>query len=140
MKTNTGPACWPSVIEKGAHAHYLIKEILERHGPEFDQEDLAVTQGFLIKNNAGAFETLGAKLGLLGAMSGYGFDADYVLQREAIVNDMTIERVQELADQYLDPDQMIWLVVGDAATQRDRLESLGLGDAIDLDRSGQRVQ
>ena len=81
-----------------------------------------------------------AKLGILAAMSGYGFDADYVLQREAVVNDMTIERIQELAHQYMDPHNMVWLVVGDAATQRDRLEALGLGEPIDVDRSGERVQ
>jgi zinc protease len=118
----------------------LIKDIVERHGPEFDEEDLAVTQGFLIKNNAGAFETLNSKLGILSAMSSYGFDADYVLQREAIVREMTIERIRELADAYLDPQQMIWLIVGDAATQQPRLSALGLGEPIALDRNGQTTQ
>jgi zinc protease len=118
----------------------LIKEIVERHGPEFDDEDLAVTQGFLIKSNAGAFETLGAKLGILSDMSAYGFDADYVLQRQAIVREMTVGRIQELAEMYLDPTQMVWLVVGDAETQLDRLTALGIGDPIVVDRQGERVQ
>ncbi len=117
----------------------LIRDIAARHGAEFDEEDLAVTKGFLIKNNAGAFETLGAKLGILADMSAYGFDADYVLQREAIVQEMTIDRIRELADNYLDPAKMVWLVVGDAATQRDRLTSLGLGDPIMVDRRGERI-
>ena len=72
-------------------------------------------------------------------MSGYGFDSDYVLQREAIVRDMTLERIRELADAYLDPQQMVWLVVGDAATQQPRLSALGLGEPVTLDRSGQPV-
>lgn len=117
----------------------LIKDIVERHGPEFDQEDLAITRGFLIKNNARAFETLNAKLGILAAMSAYDFDADYVLQREAVVRKMTIERIQELAEALLDPKKMVWLVVGDAATQKDRLASLGLGEPIALGRTGRRV-
>ena len=90
----------------------LIKDIMERHGPEFDEEDLDATKSFLIKNNARAFETLGSKLGILADMTAYGFPADYVLQREAVVHDMTIERVRELADRYLDPTSMVWLVVG----------------------------
>jgi zinc protease len=118
----------------------LIKDIVERHGPEFDAEDLAATKGFLIKANARAFETLGAKLGLLADMSAYGFPADYVLQREAIVRNMTIDRIQELANQYLDTSDMVWLVVGDARTQRARLRSLGLGTPIVINRDGERVR
>ena len=118
----------------------LIKDIVERHGPEFDAEDLAATKGFLIKANARAFETLGAKLGLLANMSAYGFPADYVLQREAIVRNMTIERIQELADQYLGTSDMVWLVVGDARTQRARLRSLGLGTPIIINREGERTR
>ena len=118
----------------------LIKGILERHGPDFDDEDLAGTKSYLIKANASAFETLGAKLGILADMSAYGFPADYVLQRESIVQNMTIERVQELADQYLDPTDMVWLVVGDARTQRARLRALGLGNPVLIDRDGERTR
>jgi len=122
-------------LEKG-----FIKDIVERHGPEFDEEDLEATKGFLIKANARAFETLDAKLGMLADMSAYGFPADYVLQREALVRNMTIERIQQLADQNLDTSDMIWLVVGDARTQRARLRALGLGAPIVIDRTGTRVR
>ena len=117
----------------------LIKDILERHAPEFDEKDLEATKSFLIKNNAQAFETLGAKLGVLADMSAYGFPADYVLRQEAIVRDMTIERVRTLADRYIDPTNMVWLVVGDARTQRARLGSLNLGSPIEIDREGNRL-
>ncbi|UCG85749.1 MAG: insulinase family protein [Gemmatimonadota bacterium] len=118
----------------------LIKDIVERHGAEYDEEDLAATKSFLIKANARAFETLGAKLGMLADMSAYGFPADYVIQREAIVQNMTIERIQELADRYLDTSDMVWLVVGDGRTQRARLRSLGLGNPIAISREGERVR
>jgi zinc protease len=112
----------------------LIKETMERHGPDFAADDLDVTKSFLLKNNAMAFETLGDKIGILRDMSQFGFPADYVLQREAIVRDMTIDRVRELAGKYLDPRSMVWLVVGDAATQRDRLTALGLGAPLTVSR------
>ena len=114
----------------------LIKEIVERHGPEFDAADLEATQGFLLRANARAFETLGAKLGVVRAVSAYGFEPDYVLQRERIVREMTVERVRELAARHLDPTGMVWLVVGDAETQMGRLSALGLGPPILLDRHG----
>ncbi|MEM7416275.1 MAG: pitrilysin family protein [Gemmatimonadota bacterium] len=117
----------------------LIKDIVEAHGPEFDEQDLEATQSFLLRANARAFETGGAKLGLLSSMSSYGFSADYVLQREQVVRDITIEDIQALAGEYLDPAGMIWLVVGDARTQLPRLRELGLGEPTLLDRNGQPV-
>ncbi len=117
----------------------LIKDIVERHGPEFDESDLEATQGFLLRANARAFETLGAKLGVVRAVSLYGFEPDYVLEREQVVREMTVDRVRELAGRHLRTDEMIWLVVGDAATQKDRLRALGLGEPVMLDRTGRPI-
>ena len=63
-----------------------------------------------------------------------------MLEREGIVREMTISRARELAGRYLDTDAMIWLVVGDAATQLERLEALGLGEATVVDRKGVPVR
>ncbi len=117
----------------------LIKEIVEGHGPNFDEADLEATRSFLLRANARAFETGGAKLGVLADMSGLGFPADYVLQREQIVRDMTVDQIQRLADRFLDPERMIWLVVGDARTQLPRLDALGLGTPQLVDRQGRPV-
>ena len=118
----------------------LIKDIVQRHGPEFDAEDLEATKSFLLRANARAFETLGAKLGVLRDMSAYGFEADYVLQRERVVRDMTIAGIRDLATEYLNTSNMVWLVVGDARTQMGRLGGLGLGEPIALDREGSVVR
>ncbi len=117
----------------------LIKEIGEGFGPSYDQDDLEATQGFLLRTNARAFETLGAKLATLGDMSALGFDADYVLQREEVVRTFDVTRARDLAQRWLDPSEMIWLVVGDAATQRTRLDALELGPSTLVDRNGEPV-
>jgi zinc protease len=111
-----------------------IKEIVESHGPEFDDEDLDATRSFLLRANARAFESPGAKLGVLADMHDYGFAADYVLQREQVVRDMTIDRIRELSAEYLDSANMVWLVVGDARTQAGRLGALGLGQPRTIER------
>ncbi|MDE0396017.1 MAG: insulinase family protein [Gammaproteobacteria bacterium] len=116
----------------------LIKDIVERYGPEFDAPDLDATQSYLLRANARAFERPEAKLRLLADMSRYGFPADYVLQREEVVREMTISRVRMLAAEHLDVDRMVWLVVGDARTQLSRLRGLGLGEPVVLDREGRR--
>jgi zinc protease len=108
----------------------LIKQILQDYPKNFSENDLATTKSFLIKSNARAFETGGAKLGMLENISKYGWKYDYVKGREKIVNDMTVGRIKELSLKYLDTNKMIWLVVGDAKTQLPRLKELGFGEAI----------
>lgn len=108
----------------------LVKDILENYGKNYSEQDLKTTQGFLIKSNARAFETAGAKLNMLDNISSYGWKPSYIKDRERIVKAMTVEQIRALAARYLDPDKMIWLVVGDAKTQMPRLKELGFGEPI----------
>ena len=112
----------------------LVKEILENYGKNYNEDDLATTKSFLIKSNARALETLNSKLNILDNISSYGWSDDYTKQQEQIVNDMTIDKIKALSEKYLDPNKMIYLVVGDAATQKDRLRKLGFGEPILLNK------
>ncbi|WP_432208126.1 M16 family metallopeptidase [Asprobacillus argus] len=116
-------------------ASQLVKQILENYGKGYNEKDLATTKGFLIKSNARAFETMRAKLRMLENISTYNLPTDYVNGREKIVNDMTIDRIQELSGKYLNPNKMIWLVVGDAKTQLKRMEKLGFGKPVLLNET-----
>ena len=81
-----------------------------------------------------AFETLGALVGMLQNISAYGLPPDYIRRQEAVIAEMTAEEVRALARAHLDPDRMVYVVVGDARTQLDRLEGVGLGTPILVDR------
>ena len=65
---------------------------------------------------------------------------NYIRQREKIVQDMSRETHKQLAEKYMVPDKMIYLVVGDAETQLEPLKELGLGEPIMLDKQGNPVQ
>ncbi len=108
----------------------LVKDILEEYPTTFSDKDLETTKSFLLKSNARSFETMGAKLGMLQNISEYGWAPDYVKEREQIVKDITKEEIKALAKKYANPKKMIWLVVGDAKTQLNRLEQLGFGEPI----------
>ena len=112
----------------------LVKDILDDFGKNYTENDLEITKGFMIKSNARAFETLRSKLSMLNNISNYGFDDDYAKQREAIVKTMTVEDIKTLAKKYLNTNKMIYLVVGDAETQMEKLEDLGFGKAILLNK------
>jgi zinc protease len=112
----------------------LVKEILSNYAENYNENDLEVTKSYLIKSNARAFETLRSKLNMLRNISNYNFADDYAKQRENIVKDMTVEEVKILAEKYLDPTKMIYLFVGDAETQLSKLEQLGFGKPILLNK------
>lgn len=108
----------------------LVKNILENYGENYDENDLNITKSYLIKSNARAFETNYSKLSVLQDISNYNFPDNYVQLRENIVKDMTVEEVRKLSEKYLDSNKMIYLFVGDAKTQMDKLEQLGFGKPI----------
>ncbi|WP_422359413.1 M16 family metallopeptidase [Reichenbachiella sp.] len=108
----------------------VVKQILETYGESFLNEDLATTKSSMVKGNARAFETARAKLRMLENISTYDWPSDYVLQQRKVVENMTLEEIKSLANDYLKSDQMIWLVVGDAKTQLDRLNELGFGTPV----------
>lgn len=108
----------------------LVKQILEEYPETFTDEDLNNTKSYLVKSSARQFETSGSKLNMLSNISAYGWEPDYVRDRQEIVQSITKDEIQELARTYADPNRMIWLVVGDAKTQMDRLEQLGFGEPV----------
>ncbi|WP_411895391.1 M16 family metallopeptidase [Winogradskyella sp. A2] len=108
----------------------LVKDILENYGKNYSEEDLEVTKGYTIKSTARAFETLGAKLDMLSNISNYGLEDDYAKQRESIVKNLSVDEVKQLISNYIKPNKMIYLIVGDAETQLDKLESLGFDKPV----------
>ncbi|MFC2117413.1 M16 family metallopeptidase [Bacteroidota bacterium] len=108
----------------------LVKDILDNYAKNYNEHDLDVTKGFLIKSNTRAFETMSAKLNMLRNISAYGWPYDYVKQREEIVQNMTVEKIQALARNYVNPEKMYYFIVGDAATQLSKLHQLGFGEPI----------
>jgi zinc protease len=102
-------------------------------------EDLQFTKDALIKSNALRFETIGALRGMLSQIAWYNLPYDYVKDQEKQISDMTLEEHKDLAQKYINPDKMIYLIVGDKDTQMDKLKDLGFGDPILLDKDGNKI-
>ncbi|MFQ3194379.1 MAG: zinc protease [Colwellia sp.] len=108
----------------------LIKDLVEKYQNDFNDKDLATTKSYYLKSNARKFETYNAKLAILQSMSQYNLPANYILERATLVESLTLENIKSLASEHLHHEKMIYLVVGDAKTQMERLKALGLGEPI----------
>lgn len=131
----------PFMISSGVRSNItyeaaeLVRDIVKDYSTTFDQEDLEVTRSYMIKSNARKFETLGAKLNMLREISDYGYNYDYIKDREAQVEKISVLDIQDLAKKYVNPDRMFYLIVGDAETQMDKLEELGYGTPVLLNNN-----
>jgi zinc protease len=111
----------------------IFSEEMKKYKEGISVEDLDFTKDALLKSNARQFETLYALLGMLETISEYDLPFDFITKQQEVTRSMTLEEHRELAQKYIDPDRMYYLVVGDAETQLEPLKSLGLGDPILLD-------
>ncbi|MFT5452982.1 MAG: zinc protease [Enterobacterales bacterium] len=114
----------------------VFREILSNYGKNFDEAQLTSTKSVLAKQNARAFETTGNLMGVLQNISSYSLSDNYVAEQQDSLNNMTLEQAGKTISQYINPDKMIYLVVGDAETQLSKVGELGLGEPILLDING----
>ncbi len=108
----------------------IFKESMENYRKGLSEDDLNFTKNALIKSNARRFETLYALLGMLNTISTYDLQDDYVKKEEAYVKNFNFEEQKALAEKYIIPGKMYYVVAGDAQTQMEALKGLGFGDPI----------
>jgi zinc protease len=108
----------------------IYKDVMGKYREGISQEDMEFTKNALIKSNSRRFETIGSLLSMLSSISKYNLPVDYVLKEEEAVKNMTVERHKQLAEKYIRPDQMFFVIAGDAATQMKPLEKIGYGKPI----------
>jgi zinc protease len=122
----------------------IIRDMITRYGSEFDASDKEITQQKIVKSNTRAFESLGAKLGILRAMSKYGKSDSFVEEDQAELLAMEVEDFRKTAERYLAEPKMTYVVVGDKATQFEPVQAFatqsGKGVVIELDIYGNPVK
>ena len=108
----------------------LFKEILDNYGSNFSAEDMSSTKTSILRSNTQSYETLGSLVGILQNISTYDLPLDYVKKEEATLKSMDVAEAQRLIAEYMNPDKLIYVVVGDGKTQLKRLDNIGLGKPV----------
>ncbi len=117
----------------------IMKEMIANYGENFTAEDVEVTQTKVLKANTRAFESLGAKLNMLHEISKFGKSPNFMELEQKELTSMTLDDYNEMINKYLNESKMIYLVVGDGATQLEEVRKLGMGDPIILDIFGDPI-
>jgi zinc protease len=117
----------------------LFKEQLRNYRETFTQADLDTTKNLLIKRATRDFETLGDLMGVLGNISRFDLPLDYIERDQRELLGLTLDDFHGTIGKYIDEKRMVYVVVGDGATQRKRVGQLGYGDPVLLDVEGKPV-
>jgi zinc protease len=104
---------WQSEIEKVRTS--LISET------ELEQAKESSLNGFVFN-----FATPVQTLSRLIRYEYYGYPDDFIFRYQQEVEAMTVQDIQRAAQTYLKPDQLVTLVVGNAASMQPALDSLGI--------------
>ena len=108
----------------------IFKDLMTKYSEGIPAEDLQFTKDALIKSNALQFETIGSQVGMLEEISLYNLPKDYVKSQEAIVTKMDLAQHKALAQKYINPSKMYYVIAGDAATQLEPLTEIGFGKPV----------
>jgi zinc protease len=108
----------------------IFRDEMEKYRNGVSASDLQFIKDCMMRSTALRFETNNALVGMLSTMSRYGFPEDYIKREEEVIRNMTIEEHKTVTDKYIVPDKMYYVVVGDAATQLNKLGKLGFGKPV----------
>jgi zinc protease len=102
-----------------------------------------VTDDELASAKAGLIQSLPARLGTIGGVSGMvneiylnGLPEDYWTQFQRSVNAVTAADVQRVAEKYIDADHLTILIVGDRAKIEAPVRATGIAPVVVLDKNG----
>ena len=116
----------------------IIKDMVANYADNFTEADVELTRNKLLKANTRAYESLGAKLSILRNISKYGYSNDYIEKNQAELIAMTLDDYKNTINNYLQEPEMIYVIVGDKATQWSEVKKLGK-PVVELDIFGNPI-
>jgi len=117
----------------------IIETLLNNYGPNFTEAEVNLTKNKLVKQNTRAYESMGAKLDILKQISKYNKPLNYIEEEQQTLQNMTLSDFKKMIDTYLPEKEMIYVVVGDKATQFDEVKKLKK-PVVELDIYGNKVK
>ncbi|TNE82345.1 MAG: insulinase family protein [Bacteroidetes bacterium] len=111
----------------------IYKEIKKYYETGITQEELDRTKQSLNQADALRFETSFQKAGFLDNILEYKLPENYTGIQNEILKNITVEEVNALAKKFLNPDEMIIVIVGDARDIKKALKNTGIGKVTSID-------
>ena len=113
----------------------FMKEISDYRENGITDDELTFMRNSIGQRDAREYETPWQKASFLQEIVHYGLDKSFVDEQREIIDSISKEEIDSLAKEHIRPGEMVILVVGDAASHREKLEALGY-DVVDVSEKG----
>jgi zinc protease len=121
-------------------AKELFAELNRIHTDPATPEELKLAKDSSLRSLPADFETVGNEAGLMAELFVYNLPTDYFQKLPARFEAVTAADVAKAATEYIHPDNLIVMAVGDKAKIQGDLEKLNLGPIELRDESGDLVK
>jgi zinc protease len=101
-------------------------------------DELSFTKNAMVQSDALKYESPLQKLGFIKRVLDYDLPKDYVAQQTTILNSISKSEVNALAKKRLPYNNMVVVVVGDKASNFDKVKKLGF-DVVEIDANGKII-
>ena len=102
-------------------------------------DELTFTKNAMVQSDALKYESPFQKLGFIKRVTEYDLPKDYVAKQTTILNAITKPEINALAKKYLPYNNMIVIVVGDKASNLDKIKKLGY-EVVEIDANGKEIK
>jgi zinc protease len=103
------------------------------------EDELSFTRNAMAQSDALKYESPFQKLGFVKRILDYNLEKNYVSQQAEILKSITKADIDARAKKYLPYNNMVILVVGDKASNFDKVKALGY-DVTELDVNGNEIK
>lgn len=117
----------------------IMEELKKYHDSGITEGELSFTKSAMAQSDALKYEAPAQKLGFVKRLVDFDLERSYVTKQTEIINTIDAKEINRLANTYLPYDKMVILVVGDKATNFDKLSKLGY-EVIELNNDGNPVK
>ena len=123
----------------GPSAQELLKEVTKMRDSGVTDEELALAKDSITRPLAANFETTASTAGTMAGLYLFDLPLDYYETLPARVDAITAADVATVAKQYLTPERMVVVAVGDRKSIEPQIQNLNLGAVAIRDADGNEV-
>ncbi|MDF7814938.1 pitrilysin family protein [Hymenobacter sp. YC55] len=117
----------------------LIRQLLTDYGPTFSPADVEIAKSKILKGNTLVYESQGAKLGILRRISKFNKAPKFLEDDQQQLMQMGVADFQATIGKYMQEKELVYVVVGDKATQYEEVKKFANGKVTMLDKNGAPV-
>ena len=116
----------------------IFKEFKEFVNNGVKDDEISFTKNAIAQADGLKYESPFQKLNFIKRVLDYNLSKDYVAKQTEILNAISKNDINELAKKYLPYNNMVIVIVGDKATNLEKVKKLGF-DVLEIDSNGKTI-